>query len=127
MINLKSNNFNVYTMVNTNKRHKTPTKSDCSTSKRESEAKQLVLDKCCLELYESSEKNGGRKPYGAVAGMLKDLKGVCPWISRHTINFAYNKFLASKDEVLDVEKLPDVQVPKNLGGRPVETTYDAKN
>ena len=83
-------------MVNVNKRHKTPTKSDCSTSKRESEAKQLVLDECCLELYESSEENGGRKLYGTVAGMVKDLKGGgCPWISRRTINFAYNKFLAS--------------------------------
>ena len=113
-------------MVNTNRRHKTPTKPDSSNSNREREAKQLVLDKCCLELHESSEKNGGRKPYGAVADMVKDLKGVCPWISRHTINFAYNKFVDSKDEALDVANLPDVQVPQNLGGRPIGTTKEAK-
>ncbi len=51
--------------------------------------------------------------------MVKDLKGVYPWISRHTINFAYSKFLDSKDKLLDVEKLPDVRVPQNLGGRPI--------
>ena len=45
-------------MVNTKRRHKTPTKS--SSTKREIQAKQLVLDKCCLELYESSEQNGGK-------------------------------------------------------------------
>ena len=58
--------------------------------------------------------------------MVKDLKGVYPWISRHTINFAYNKFVDSKDEVLDVANLPDVQVPQNLGGRPIGTTKEAK-
>ena len=29
--------------------------------------------------------------------MVKDLKGVCPWISRHIRNFAYNKYVASKE------------------------------
>ena len=59
--------------------------------------------------------------------MVKDLKGVCPWISRHTINLAYKKFVASKDEGLDVAKLPDVQVPQNLGCQPIRTTNKAKN
>ena len=45
---------------------------------RESEAKQLVLDECCLGLYGSSEQNGGRKPFSYVAGMVKDLKDMCP-------------------------------------------------
>ena len=114
-------------MVNTRKRHKTPTKSNASNSaERENAAKKLVLDRCCLELYESSQQNGGRKPYGAVAEMVKDLKNVCPWISRHTINFAYNKYIEAKDEALDVEKLPDVQVLQNLGGRPIGSTREAK-
>ena len=104
-------------MVNTRRRHKTPTKS--SSSKRETEAKKLVLDKCCLELYESSEQNGGRKPYGAVAAMVNDLKDVCPWISRYTINFAYSKFLESKETALDLQKLGDLQVPPSQGGRTI--------
>ena len=31
-------------------------------------------------------------------------------ISRHVISFAYNKYVASKEAVLDVQKLTDVQV-----------------
>ena len=69
-----------------------------------------------MELYESSEHNGGRKPYGAVAAMVNDLKDVCPWISRYTINFAYSKFLESKETALDLEKLGDLQVPPSQGG-----------
>ena len=64
-------------------RHKTPTKVD-----RENKANQLVLDKCCKDIEEAFQKLDGRKLYGIVAKMVKDLKGVCPWINRHVISFA---------------------------------------
>ncbi len=58
--------------------------------------------------------------------MVKGLKNVCPWISRHIINFAYNKYIEGKDEALDVERLPDVEVPQSLGGCPIGSTKEAK-
>ena len=57
-------------------RHKTPTKVN-----RENEARQLVLDKCCKDIEEASLKLDGRKPYGIVAEVMKDLEGVCPSIN----------------------------------------------
>ena len=109
---------------NTKRRHKTPTNSN-DNKERETATKQLVLDKCCLELYEAAEKNDGRKPYGIVAEMVNDLKSVCPWITRHTINFAYGKFIEAKEKTLE-EKSPDVIETQNLGGRPVGSTKEAK-
>ena len=38
-------------------------------------------------------ENGGRKLFGIVNEMVKDLKGICPWITRHVINFAYEKHM----------------------------------
>ena len=70
--------------------HKTPTKSNSS---RKDIAKQAVLERCCSEIDEAMVENGGRKLYRIVAEMLKDLKGVCPWITRHVINFAYEKHM----------------------------------
>ena len=112
-------------MTSTKKRHKTPTSSS-NNNKRENAAKQLVLNKCCLELHEATVENGGRKPYGMVSDMVNDLKAACPWISRHTINFAYEKYIASKeDELVDV-KVPDTPVTQDVGGRPVGSTKEAK-
>ena len=109
---------------NTKRRHKTPTISN-DNKERENAAKQLVLDKCCLELYEAAEKNDGRKPYRIVTEMVNDLKSVCPWITRHTINFAYRKFIATKEKRLE-EESPDVKGNQSLGGRPVGSTMEAK-
>jgi len=112
-------------MTSTRKRHKTPTTAT-DNKDRENEAKQLVLNKCCLELHEATVENGGRKPYGMVADMVNDLKASCPWISRHTINFAYEKFIASKEDELEDVKVPDTPVTQNVGGRPVGSTKEAK-
>ena len=38
-------------------------------------------------------ENGGRKLFGIVNEMVKDLKGICPWITRYVINFAYEKHM----------------------------------
>ena len=93
---------------------------------RENAAKQLVLNKCCSELHDATLENGGRKPYGMVASMVNDLKAACPWISRHTINFAYEKYIASKEDKLDDAKVSDTPVTQNVGGRPVGSTKEAK-
>ena len=57
--------------LNERKRHKTATQ-------RNHEAKKVVLDQCCNDLSLAIKKNGDRKPYGMVSGMVKDLEGVCP-------------------------------------------------
>ena len=66
-------------MSNT-RRHETPTKG---TTSRQDVAKQAILERCCSEIDEAMEQNYGRKLYGIVVDMVKDLKGVCPWITRH--------------------------------------------
>ena len=55
-------------MPRASKRHKTPTSSSAKNKDKENVAKQLVLDKCCLELYEATRQNGGRKRYGCKYG-----------------------------------------------------------
>ena len=50
---------------------------------------------------------------------------MCPWISRHTINFAYGKLIATKEKTVE-EESPDVIGIQNLGGRPVGSTKEAK-
>ena len=105
-------------MVNT-RRHKTPTKTN-----REHEAKQAVLDKCCSEIDEAVKSNGGRKPYGMVAEMVKDLKPSCPWISRHCINFAWTKY-GKNEAAAETETLSAVGGVKAVG-RPSGSTNDAK-
>lgn len=65
-----------------------------------------------MELYKSTEKNGGRKPYSTVAdNMVKVLKDACPWISRQRINFTSSEYNASKEETFDVENLLEIQMP----------------
>ena len=78
-----------------------------------------------MELYEATKQNGGRKPYGMVADMVNDLKATCPCISRHSINFAYGKYMGSKEDKLDVD-IPDIAVTQNVGGRPIGSTKEAK-
>jgi len=105
-------------MVNT-RRHKTPTKTN-----REHEAKQAVLDKCCFEIDEAVKTNGGRKPYGMVAEMVKDLTPSCPWISRHSINFAWTKY--GKNEAATETETPSAGGGAKSIGRPSGSTNDAK-
>ena len=78
-----------------------------------------------MELYETTEKNDWRKPYGIVAEIVNDGKSVCPWISRHTINFAYGKLIATKEKTFE-EESPDVIGTPNLGGQPIGSTKEAK-
>ena len=66
-------------------------------TKREHEARKAVLKTCCSDLQDALNGNSsGRKPYGMVSQMVKELKSSCPWISRDMINYAYKMFLNSK-------------------------------
>ena len=106
------------TMVNT-MRYKTPTKTN-----REHETKQAVLDKCCSEIDEAVKSNGGRKPYGMVAEMVKDLKPSCPWIPRHCINFTWTIY--GKNEASTETETPPAGGGIKSIGRPSGCTNDAK-
>ena len=70
-------------------RHKTATQ-------RKTETKQVVLDQCCRDLAASMKKNGGRKAHGMVSNIARDLKGVCPWINIHVIDFSCKKFIDTR-------------------------------
>ena len=115
------------------KRHKTPTKGTGTTTSRRDVAKQAVLEKCCSEIDEAMKENDGRKPYGIVADMVKDLKHVCPWITRHVINFAYEKHTGrwitrAKEPMVVKEKEQPTETPKpNVRGRSIRTTNEAKH
>ena len=108
-------------MVNT--RHKTPTKVN-----REHEAKQAVLDKCCSEIAETIKENNGRKPYGMVAEMVKDLKPSFPWISRHSTNFAWTKYGKNEATIQTETPSASASTPDSMKpvGRPSGSTNDAK-
>ena len=66
-----------------------------------------------------------------VADMVKDLKSVCPWISRHKINFAYNNYVCNSDNSVAVTveaSLVETSIPvPNVGGRPAGTANEAKH
>ena len=105
-------------------RHKTPT----TKVNREHEAKRAVLNKCCSEIAAAVKVNGGRKPYGMIAEMVKDLKHSCPWISRHSINFAWSKY--GKNEAPTQTNTPSASAsaPDCIKpvGRPSGSTNEAK-
>ena len=100
-------------------RHKTPTK-------RGNIAKQGVLDNCYKEIA-AAIKNYGRKPYGIVADMAKDLGSSFPWINWHVINYAFNRYIAAQKVMIVEPPIADVDNSSNLGGRPVGTTNKEKH
>ena len=113
-------------MMNDDVRHKTATQ-------RKNEAKQVVLAQCCRDLAASIKKHGGRKPYGVVSNMVRDLKGVCPWINRHMIDFAYKKFIKNQAKSItplvvegDGRPVPDTSTGTRPRGRPTGTTFAEK-
>ena len=63
--------------------------------------------------------------YGIVAVIVKDLKHLCHWISRYTINFTCGKYITFKEDKLDLEKLSEVIVHQIVGGMSVSFTKDA--
>ena len=90
-----------------------------------------MLDQCCRDLVASVKKNVGRKPYGEVSKMVRDLKGVCPWINRHVIDFAYKKFIKSQAKSItspmvkeDGHDIPETSTRPR--GRPTGTTDSDK-
>ena len=90
-----------------------------------------MLDQCCRDLVASVKKNVGRKPYGEVSKIVRDLKGVCPWINRHVIDFAFKKFIKTQAKSITspVVKEYSHDVPETSTrprGRPTGTTDSDK-
>ena len=98
--------------------------------------RQAVLDKICKQLYESSENNGRKKPYGSVAKIVKDMKTDFPWMNRDVVNYAFKIYKEKMDAPSDNEEcaaadgnaandvVPELQQKKS--GRPVGSTLQNK-
>ena len=78
-------------------------------------------------------KNGGRKSYGVVSNMVRDLKGVCPWIIRHVIDFVYKKFIKNQAKSItppvvegDGSDVPDTSIGTRPRGQPTGTMFADK-
>ena len=102
-----------------------------TTTRIKKEAKHSVLKQICLEISEASKKNGGRKPYGLVKKMVREMHEDYRWINRNSINFAYEKFVKDRTyfdgPIRDKERAPvRSEDEKNTGGRPKGTTIKAK-
>ena len=52
----------------------------------------MILDKICSDLSKKCKDNGGRKPYGAVAKLVNDMKKDCPWINRDIVNYSFKVY-----------------------------------
>ena len=79
------------------------------------------MERCCSEIDEATVENGGRKPHGKVADMMKDLKDISPWITMHVTNFAYDKHtrrIVKKDKV-HVKEKEVTKIPKKVVGRSI--------
>ena len=49
--------------------------------------RQVVLGTVCDRLAEITKK--GRKPYGEVSKIVKDMKSDYPWLKRHVVDYAF--------------------------------------
>ena len=105
-----------------------------STKKLKLSLRKAVLDQVCAQLDNVTEKNKGRKPYGHVAKLVNDMKQDYPWITRHTVNYAFElyKRASSKEKNASVESAIDSSdtesgvACRNKGGRPRGSTDNAK-
>ena len=78
-------------MARARKRTNTTTREN-TTKKLKNDMRQAVLEKICKELYDSSEKNGSKKPYGSVAKIVNDMKTDFPWMNRDVVNYAFKLY-----------------------------------
>ena len=76
-----------------------------SSSKKQKELRELVLKSVCEDLVEAEEKNGGRKPFGMVKRILDEMKADHPWVTRHTLRHALERYkFALKEKALQAER-----------------------
>ena len=104
---------------------------ETTSKKLKNDMRQAVLDKICKQLYESSEKNGRKKPYGSVAKIVKDMKTDFPWMNRDVVNYAFKMYKEKMDAPSDNEDgaaadgnaVNDVvELQQKKSGRPVGST-----
>ena len=122
------------------------TSSIRSTQSVAKEARTVLLDKLCEQICFEKKANKGKVPYGFVATLVKDVKTVCPWITRdhimyhmrsrakkaksmstaivlHTVDIApAAETVAIVSPVTSPETSLIVYKPPSLGGRPVGST-----
>ena len=63
-----------------------------SSVKLKDDIRRVILDKICSDLSKKCKDNGGRKPYGAVAKLVNDMKKDCPWINRDIVNYSFKVY-----------------------------------
>ena len=109
-----------------------------TTKKLKHDMKEHVLDKICADLVHDTEKNNGRKRYGSVAKIVKEMKTDFPWMNRDIVNYALKVYIQKRknnctENVDEEEKAPstdstvvNLEPDQNKGGRPVGTTASNK-
>ena len=118
------------------RKRKNPVAKQKSTKKLKLNLRKAVLDEVCAQLAEATEKNDGKKPYGFVAKLVNDMKHDYPWITRHTINYAFKLYVIDKSKEKNSSSVESVggadsdptsdSAPRNKGGRPRGSSYNAK-
>ena len=78
-------------MARAQKRSNKPSREK-TTKKLKNDMRQHVLQKICKELYDSSQMNGSKKPYGSVAKIVNDMKADFPWMNRDVVNYAFKVY-----------------------------------
>jgi len=102
----------------------------CSIAKK---AKFAVLDKFIEQIDKAKNANKNKIPYGFIPKLIKEVKSVCPWITRHCImNRMQSRdveasSLSSDGTAITNENVYPAQAPnadpgKSYGGRPVGAT-----
>ena len=99
--------------------------------------RQVVLGTVCDRLAEITKK--GRKPYGEVSKIVKDMKSDYPWLNRHVVDYAFQMHQkkvdnsesnsnAVEDNVLSLSgsDTNSGSASRKKGGRPSGTTDDEK-
>ena len=103
-------------------------------TKRKNSMRQYVLNKICVDLVADEEQNNGRKQYGSVSKVVKEMKRDFPWITRDVVNYALKvhkkktcAVVDSNSVVVDSNSVTSVGddnsgLERKKGGRPVGTT-----
>ena len=93
---------------------------------KKNKLRDLILKSVCEDIYDA-ENNGGKKPYGLVKSIVDSMKSDHPWVDRHSIRYAYKKYICSLIEArLQAERdsaaAAVAVASQNPGGRPKGST-----
>jgi len=101
--------------------------NDTNQSKK-NKLRDLILKSVCEDIYDAEKKNGGKKPYGLVKSIVDSMKSDHPWVDRHSIRYAYEKYVYGLNVArLQAERDSDAAAVAaaaglNPGGRPKGST-----